>query len=420
MAKRITRSCVQAVSLLIALGPIEALASCMVPGPPCEVFWRTPVVFAGKVISITHLSDTSYGAKRVRFLITEAFRGLEAGEVDIHLRGGSNDPTFAEGEDWMIYAHHRMDGPGWTTSQCGRTARLADAREDVEYARLSDEAKGSSRVEGRVVRHDVDLSGPDRRYVQTPLAELAVTVKSARMAQQTRTAADGSYVIYLPAQQAFALSVESVPGLVMRGAAEVWIPWHRACASVNVHGFPDGRVSGIIRDARGAPVPYFPVALKRSGAGATGYVPPVLTGPDGRFEFAEAGPDRYVVTSGQVALAMEPVTLGVSGRVDIGALTLPSAARLSLIEGIVTDSEGVALPNAEVGVREAVQRNAWFATTRTDDQGRFAISVVAGKTYELRASRPFYNENGYAQETAAQTITAVGMKPIVLRLARHR
>ena len=416
MAKRPYAFVLAAAMSFIA--PVQALASCMVPGPPCEVFWRTPVVFAGRVISIAHLSETSDGPKRVRFLITEAFRGLESGEVDIHLRGGSNDPTFVEGEEWMIYAHHRTDGPGWTTSECGRTARLADAQEDVEYARLSDEAKGVSRVLGRVMRNDVDIADPARLWVKTPLAGFEVTATGARGTHRTRTAEDGSYVIYLPAQQAFAMSFQSVPGLVMRGATDVWIPNYRACVAVNVYGYPDGRVSGVIRDTRGAPVPHFPVSLRTVRSGGLGYASAVVTAADGRFEFREAGPDRYVVTSGQVALTMDPIALDPSERVDVGTLTLPAAARLSLIEGIVHDTEGRPLPHAEISVREAVQKNAWFASVRADEQGRFAVNVSAGKTYKVFASRPFYDETGYASETAEATVATVGLKPIVLRLSR--
>lgn len=425
MAKR-TRRCIRLAALLVALGvPADLLASCMVPGPPCEVFWRTPVVFAGKVISITYLSDNSYGPKRVRFLITEAFRGPEPGEVDIHLRGGSNDPDFAEGDEWMIYAHHRTDGPGWTTSICGRTARLADAQADLEYARLSDDAKGHSRVFGRVVRQDVEISNPQRRYMEVPLPDVAVVITGANETHHTKTRPDGSYEFRVPSQRAFRVSFEYPRGLVPHGGSEIFIPSHRGCAVVNGYARHDGRVTGTVRDARGMPVPYLPLMLQTVREGLMGrYEMKTLTRGDGTFEFEQVQPEFYRVfvdeALGDVsARPLTPVlTMDPARRIDAGGLVLPASSRAALLEGILLASDDTPAQDVSLYIQDVDVRTSGISGVRTDAHGRFSLTVVAGRRYRIVGGRSRAEGAEQIGESIKEVVTAIGMKPVTLRLKR--
>lgn len=426
MTKR-TRLCVRLLVVLVALGvPADTLASCIAPGPPCEVFWKTPVVFSGTVLSITPLGEHDGGPSRVRFAINEAFRGVDTPEVDIHLRGGSNDPRFVVGDPWMIYAHHRSDGPGWTTSICGRTARLADAREDLDYARLSDEAKGLSRVFGRVVRQDVDISGPRRRYVEVPLPDVAVAIAGANETHRTRTRPDGSYEFPLPSQQAFRVSFEYPRGLVRHGGTEIFIPSYRGCAVVNGYGRHDGRVAGAVRDSNGMPVPFLPLMLQTVREGLMGrYEIKTITRADGTFEFQQVQPEYFRLfvdeALGEAASARpltSILTMGPAERIDAGALVLPSSPRAALLEGILLASDGTPAQDVSLYIQDVDVRTAGISGVRTDVHGRFALTVIAGRRYKIVGGRSRVEGAEQVGESIEEIVTAIGMKPVTIRLKR--
>lgn len=426
MAMR-TRRCLPLLAVLVALGvPAEPRASCIAPGPPCEVFWNTAVVFSGTVISITQLGEHDRGRSRVRFAINEAFRGVDTPEVDIYLPGGSNDPRFGVGDAWMVYAHHRGDGPGWTTSICGRTARLSDAREDLDYARLSDEAKGPSRVFGRVVRQDVEISGPRRRYVEVPLPDVVVSIAGANETHRTRTRPDGSYGFLLPSQQAFRVSFDYPRGLVPYRGTQIFIPSYRGCAVVNGYGRHDGRVAGAVRDSSGIPVPYLPLMLQTVRGGLMGrYEIKTITRADGTFEFEQVQPEYYRLFVDEAlgaASSSQPLTsiltMGPAQRIDTGALALPSSPRVALLEGILLASDGTPAQDVSLYIQDVDVRTAGIGSVRTDAHGRFALTVLAGTRYRIVGGRSRIEGFEQVGESIEVIVTANGMKPVTIRLKR--
>lgn len=217
---------------LIVLMPSPAEAcTCMLSGPPCQEAWKSPLVFVGTVIEVDH-APGALGPRRVRFKITEAFRGTEGGEIEIHLRGGggpSCDPAFRMGEAWLVYAGNRWEGgPGWTTSTCSRTRRLSMAAEDLKYLRLPDEQKPPSHIEGRVMRENV------------PLADVPVIVTSGETRIEARTDRDGRYLIPVDTFRSYQIEFgRGADGLVIQeGRRQVLLPHHLACAVVDVYARP--------------------------------------------------------------------------------------------------------------------------------------------------------------------------------------
>ncbi len=58
-----------------------------------------------------------------------------------------------------------------------------------------------------------------------------------------------------------------------------------------------------------------------------------------------------------------------------------------VIAGVVTDSNGAVIPNASVTIHAATNQRL-VSTTRTDDEGRFAVGELAGGTYVIRIDSP--------------------------------
>jgi len=103
------------VTALLALSISDVKAcTCSFVGPPCEEYWQSQAVFAGKVIKKSTFyveegeGDSRYRYQRmlVRFSIEQAFKGIVGDEVEIvtGMGGGDCGYHFEDGERYVVYA----------------------------------------------------------------------------------------------------------------------------------------------------------------------------------------------------------------------------------------------------------------------------------------------------------------------------
>lgn len=413
----------------VALAPAVAEScSCMGDRPPCAEAWISPLVFAGTVIAVDQ-EPNALGPRRVRLRVTEAFRGTEKGEIDIHLRGGggpSCDPPFRMGEAWLVYGGNRPDGPGWTASSCSRTQPLSHAAEDLAYLRIPDKDKPPSQVYGRVTRHVRDLSlRTPGEYV--PVPDVTVTVTSGSSRLEVKTDSDGRYAVPIESHDFYQVDfARHVGGLSIRGSEQVRLQHHRACAVVDARAIYDGRVVGQVVDDRGRPVPFMPITLASSPRLLQQHM---LTDAAGRFEFAEVYPAEHDVVPSislwQGSRALPPLTptplhVGPSARVDAGPLALPASMTMALVEIRIEDSTGKAAAGAYVTLRLPDEYGRIEYAPEADHTGIFRVSLVAGQRYRVEASHTREAPTGAVYETGETVFEATALKPIRLRLARSR
>ena len=408
---------------LVMISASEAQAcSCAPSGPPCQEAWKAPVIFAGTVIAVEQ--PTGFGARRVRFRITEAFRGNEKGEIDIHLRGGGSascDPTFRMGEAWLVYANNQWEGgPGWTTSICSRTRQLRAAAEDLAYLRIPDEKKPGSQISGRVTRYVYDLSQGGGGH-DVPIANVPVTVTGHGEKREARTDSDGRYAIPVQGGRTYQVTFGRVEGLKIRGAgqpAEISLPHYLSCATANAGALYDGRLSGQIVDGAGRPVPFLPITLVSSPRLLQQHM---LTDASGHFQFAEVYPGAHDVVpslslwEGKRALPSltpSPINVGPAARVDAGRLRLPAAPKMVLVEIVIETSAGQPAAGARVIFRQPEDYDLIEYAPPADKTGTFRVTVVAGQRYRVEA--------GSVSETGETIFEATGATPIRLRLAPPR
>jgi hypothetical protein len=131
--------------VVLVFGPTDAGAcSCAPPKPLSEAFKDAGLVFVGKVTAIeprkagTTPLGPEFSPKTIRFTLTEVFRGTELKEIELYSRGGGSpacEYTFREGQEYLVYANKRGDGPGWETSICTRTKQVRFAGEDLTVLR---------------------------------------------------------------------------------------------------------------------------------------------------------------------------------------------------------------------------------------------------------------------------------------------
>src|SRR5215471_6995865 len=85
---------------VVLLSPVSAWAcSCLPTGPACQVFFQAHAVFVGRVLGITTFKvpspipnqNVTFGRRRVRLAIAEAFSGVSGNEVEVTTGVGGGD-----------------------------------------------------------------------------------------------------------------------------------------------------------------------------------------------------------------------------------------------------------------------------------------------------------------------------------------
>ena len=125
---------------LASPGQVHA-CKCAVPGTPAEELEKFSAVFAGRVVSVRHSYDLNAASytpddrTTVGFEVSAVWKGTvhEAMFITTPPTGGSCGFTFAEGEEYVVYADDSAYGDdGYTVGICSRTALLRQAQADLD------------------------------------------------------------------------------------------------------------------------------------------------------------------------------------------------------------------------------------------------------------------------------------------------
>src|SRR5262249_2290296 len=116
--------------------------SCQYGGtPPCQEYWKTDVVFAGRVVGVAKITikegADEFEQRLARIEVTETFRGEQAAKAEVVTGLGLGDCgyVFNVGETYLIYAKRDKSDKRLYTSVCTRTRPISQAAEDLDYIR---------------------------------------------------------------------------------------------------------------------------------------------------------------------------------------------------------------------------------------------------------------------------------------------
>ena len=259
---------------------------CVENGPPCEEFWKTPVVFTGRVESVTKITRQERGPQsRVRFRVIEAFRGTNATEIDIFSNHSTCDVGFREGSEWIVYAFPRYDGPGLTTTVCSRTRLLVDGGEDLSYARAVYSRKpGTGRIFGSLT-YSINEGNGFR-----PIRKVEITVIDPTGASSVVTTNEqGRFEV--SAWPGLSQLTPTLPRGMSFGTVSVELLDSRGCAVTNLVATYSGRLVGQVLDASKVPVPNVAVELVQPNMRDSPFSRRrTLTDARGRFEMSDVKP----------------------------------------------------------------------------------------------------------------------------------
>ena len=144
--------------LFIGLAP-RAIA-CLCDRPlsgkhPCQIYWASEVISTGFLSSLTEVQD-NYGRRLVaRFIIEEAFRGVDATSIEIYTPAGigSCGYPFAHGYRYFVYANRNTMNGRVGTDSCLGTSSLESAGPDLAYARAMKRGETNGVINLRTENH---------------------------------------------------------------------------------------------------------------------------------------------------------------------------------------------------------------------------------------------------------------------------
>jgi hypothetical protein len=259
-------------TVLLTLPISDVIAcDCMFGGsPPCEEYWRSEAVFAGKVVKKSAFyveegeGDSRYKYQQVlvRFSIERAFKGIAGDEAEIvtGMGGGDCGFHFKDGERYVVYAiRNGRDKSRLYAGICNRIKLVAEADEDFAYFRAIPEAGTGGLVYGRVKKLTMPLSF-DNKYQETYLDNIKITIEGNGRRFETTTNKEGYYQVGgLPPGQ-YNVKADISDGQSSYSQLTVNVV-DRGCAARDFYLHVNGQISGRVFDEKDNPLPNIKVDI---------------------------------------------------------------------------------------------------------------------------------------------------------------
>jgi hypothetical protein len=374
---------------------IAQACSCSRPSAPCEAYSQVDAIFVGMAKDITWIeTEEKLEGKIIKrlspaftFLVNQGFRGVVEEQIWIHtgMGGGDCGYVFKLGEQYLVYSYrNKSDQKKLMTSICTRTRPIAQAQEDLEYLNGLLKASPKSRIYGEVLNYS-QRGEPAQR---TTYEGVAVTVEGGGKSYSTKTDQDGKYSVSGLAEGDYKVRISPPKGFTdWTNEREVKVTRY-GCAQALFHLRIDGRISGKVVDANGAPLSnaYINLYAADRKRAHDGYSEGVASKEDGRYEFKAVPAGNYklkVVYSGRPE-DLKPfppldysgvVSLGQSARVEGVDFQFPVLTERT-VEGALFWPDGK--PAAKVELICSMEGGRIRAPIKLDEQGRFSFKGYEG------------------------------------------
>jgi hypothetical protein len=230
-----------------------------------------------------------------KFRVSEAFSGIAGREVAVITiaAGSACGYDFVLGTKYVVYGDKVAGGSRVGVSLCSRTRPVAEATEDLEFARKVPTMRSGGEIAGIAQKFAVDLETGDSDEGK-PIAAATVTIRNGDQERSTETGADGKYRFTGLSPGKYSVRIAMPPKLSPQNDREVEVH-DRGCAWIDYVARLDGRVRGKLIDARGnspgvQTVDLLPIIGDKKLRGLW-----AITDEAGNFEFKDLPPGRYVL-----------------------------------------------------------------------------------------------------------------------------
>jgi hypothetical protein len=341
----------------------------------------------------------------VHLSVEEAFKGITQSKITTYQGTASGDCSlvFEKGERYLFYAWYSEETKQFHTNFCTRTRPLNIAAEDLDYLRNLPASDQNSRLSGTAVRLD---------YFRGDSPSTPELLKGIKV---TATGDDGQRFEAVTDHQGF-YKIVGLPSGHYKVSAEV--PAHltlernrresveirsNGCASVDILARTNGRISGVLRDAKGqvltdtnVELVHFELANRIGERGIGLYT---KTNESGRFEFGELTPGRYLlgvnlqsapdgdtpfrrtffpgVRSSSTAKVL---VLGVGENLTDNDFRLPPRLPVEVITGTFVWQNGEPVKKGLISLKDTPNSTGGESLdyADVDSQGRFTLKALAG------------------------------------------
>lgn len=390
----------------------------MTSGPPCESYWRSSVIFGGRVTEIETLKEKGGWEQRlIRFAVADRFRGQTENMVEVITGRGGGDCgySFEIGKNYLVYTFEREDGR-LGTGICSRTRELSNAVEDLEYFRELSKTKPLGGVFGVVTlqtprKQDVDWI-PNK-----PLANVRVTVESTDGKRgETLTDENGEYRFSDLVPGDYLLRMVTPVGLFPFSTEQKLSVNAKGCRVFSHSYTLNTSVSGRVTDEKGMPISKISVGLvpvdQINERYQRDYHFQYIDEQDaGQFTFRSIPPGNYYLGfridritgrdtdypqtfyPGTQKLEEAAVIVIQAGDVkeNLNFQLAPKRSRRK-VTGIVVFPDGKVVTDANLVFKETLTDSDAGCTGKVDRKtGRFEYSCLEGIPYRVKAYANFAN-----------------------------
>ena len=433
--------------------------SCMGGEQPCQAFGRASAVFVGTVTGVRtakqpqprnreeldslRRDEIDFTPRTFTFSVELAFLGVDGTEVDVAtgMGGGDCGYDFQAGKRYLVYAYRLTQGNRLATGICSRTKPYQAADEDIKFLGTLPTLSSGVTIYGEIRRQLHSVKRGDAKSVG-PVADVAVVVEGEGERREVRADAQGHYRVsgLRPGEYKVTLSLPEEL-TVHQPKQEVTIA-DRGCAAVNYFVADNGRISGMVFDAEGQPIPKVLISLIEADDHdiERDYSKLERTDQDGRYSFTAVPPGRYLLALNVtrfpqpddptnaypptyypgVAQASQAtiITLSAGEKLTDRDLRSPRRRSPSVIKGIVIWADGTPVANGSISFRDVTYRDAPLNYgAQTDELGRFTINSYEGHSLviEARSNRPYVDNprNEPMERAEAVRITLASPSEVV-------